>query len=107
MPTPRVPFEGYPPYLAAAAAAPGLAPGAADFARRQPALGQVASLVSQAAYAESPHPDTLAKLRELRDGLRVAADAAAQMVALVETDEAPARRRGRRAQDEARHHTEV
>lgn len=77
------PFPGHPPFLAAAAEALGLPPGAADDARRQPAVAQVAGLVAQVVDAKDVHPDTLQKLGELRDGLKVAARAAEMMVDLV------------------------
>lgn len=76
------PFHGHPAFLADAARELGLPSGTTDDARRQPAISQIASLVSQA--GSDPHPDTLRRINELTDGLLVAALAAIRMRQLVD-----------------------
>jgi hypothetical protein len=80
-------YPGYPPYVEQAAVELGLPHAAIADAQRQPAVHQISSLVSQV-LAEGPrHTDTVRRLRELRDGLCVAALAGILLTQLV--DEAP------------------
>lgn len=79
-------FVGFPAYLDAARKRAGAEVAAADDARRQPALSQVASLVSQAFTAkDSPgRRDTIARARRLTAGLGLAHEAAARMLAEID-----------------------
>lgn len=77
------PFPGNVHYLDAAREAGGYSESARLDAQRQPAVSQVATLVVQCLDG-APHPDSIARCRSLRDGLFLAAEAARQMVDLIE-----------------------
>ena len=104
-------YSGYPVYLTEAALALGIGLPAVADAGRQPAIHSLSSLIGQALEQGTPHADTLRRVRELRDGLLVAAAAAIQLVhlvddaappALVVTSDSPADRKPIRRRDRAR-----
>lgn len=81
-------YPGYPHYLQAGARALQLkgeqADGAVRIAKRQAAVIEISSLVVQAlGNPDGPHPDTIRRVRELVEGLYVAAEGAERMLALI------------------------
>lgn len=82
-------FSGFPEYLARAASRLGLR--SVDDARRQPAVSNIASLVSQvlAAPISLGRADTIRRAKELRDGLHIAAAAASDMVDVIDLPVTP------------------
>ena len=80
-------FSGYPEHVERTVRELGLPEGTKYDAMRQPAVWQIASLVSQAGH--EPHPDLLRRVRELAQGLSAAAHAAASMRALIDPEPLP------------------
>lgn len=83
-------YPGYPKYLADAAAALKIDPPdpIIRIAKKQPAVIEVSSLATQAmATPGGAHPDTLRKIKELIEGLYVAAEGMKLVYELLEPTE--------------------
>ena len=76
-------FPGHTQFLDAAADALKASHAAKDDARRLPAISAIASLVAQACAMDTPHPDTIRRAKEMRDGLEVALKAADAMIGVI------------------------
>lgn len=83
----RMPFPGFPHFLELAAEQLEASPRAIRNARAQPAISQIATLISQCKPGHPVHPDAEDVMRDLGMGLKVAALAAMKMRQFLEPDE--------------------